>query len=185
MAVRKGIDNMILTGDMIRSRVEDQRWRTLDIEPKPEEIQYGPSSVDLRLAAESRLLKDNRPTTIHNSEIPLPPHETVLASTVETVSIGKTYCAMLKGRSSIGRMGIMIHTAGWVDAGFSGQLTLEIVNTTSERKTLPVGSRVCQLVVMEMIEPAEKGYGELEHSKYQGQEGPTPSKAGEDPDLLR
>jgi dCTP deaminase len=83
---------------------------------------------------------------------------------------------MLKGRSSIGRMGVQIHTAGWIDAGFHGELTLEVVNFNNEPKTFEEGTRFCQLVLIPLDDTPIESYASKDDAKYNGQRGATESR---------
>lgn len=112
----------------------------------------------------------------------LDPGEFVLASTVERVSLPPHIAGEVKGRSSVGRLGVIPHTAGFVDPGFEGEITLEFVNHGEYPVALEAGMRCCQLVFKETAQPAAKPYGEKSDSKYQGQEGVTASRIEEDHD---
>lgn len=105
-------------------------------------------------------------------------HEFVLATTLERVELPKDICAMLMGRSSFARLGLEVHqTAGWVDAGFRGNLTLELVNNNCRDIILKKGDKVGQLVFFR-TEPCLVGYGVK--GKYQDQKGVTPSRVHRD-----
>jgi dCTP deaminase len=96
----------------------------------------------------------------------------ILATTLERVSLPLDICARLEGRSSIGRMGLFIHNAGFIDPGFDGQITLELVNTGNSSIQLETGRRICQIVFEELKNPSERGY----RGKYQHQNGATGSR---------
>ncbi|MFP5225444.1 MAG: dCTP deaminase [Actinomycetota bacterium] len=105
----------------------------------------------------------------------LHPGEFVLGSTYEKVTIGNGLVARLEGKSSLGRLGLLIHsTAGFVDAGWSGFLTLELSNVANLPITIYPGMKIGQLCVFQMSSPADKPYSMT--GKYQGQRGPTASK---------
>jgi dCTP deaminase len=112
----------------------------------------------------------------------LDPYEFILGQTMEKVEIPYHLVARIEGRSSIGRQGISIHqTAGYIDAGFKGKITLEIFNATRFRQKIPVGMRFCQLVVETLTKPAQRPYGHRSlNSKYQYQVKPEPSRIVED-----
>jgi dCTP deaminase len=113
-----------------------------------------------------------------SKEFMIRPHEFVLATTLERVELPKDICAMLMGRSSFARLGLEVHqTAGWVDAGFKGNLTLELVNNNSRPLILRKGDKVGQLVFFR-TEPCLVGYGMK--GKYQDQKGVTPSRVHRD-----
>lgn len=153
--------------------------------------QIQPASVDLRLDNELRLYGQNvdiidtknmpEPDEIRRGEeLILNSGEFALASTKETVRIPNDFDAEIKGRSSIGRAGSHIHTAGWVDPGFEGQVTLELINHSPAPVKLYEGMRICQIVFGELKSPALIGYGDQPDSKYQNQQGATASKIDED-----
>lgn len=100
--------------------------------------------------------------------------EFVLASTFETVSLPNNVCGSFAGKSSLARLGLGVHvTAGFIDPGFTGQITIELANVNSVPIILYPGMKIGQIVFQEMTEPADVPYGEAGNS-YQGQRGPTP-----------
>ena len=109
----------------------------------------------------------------------LHPGDFWLASTVETVHMPNNLAAMVNGKSSLGRKGLVIHqTAGFIDPGFKGQITLELSNVSALPIKLTTWMPICQLVFMQMDGPADRPYGsDGLGSHYQGQRGPTPSRA--------
>lgn len=114
------------------------------------------------------------------------PGEFVLGVTLERIKIPDDMVARVEGRSSLGRLGIIIHsTAGFVDAGFEGTITLEITNINRMPVALYPGMRVCQLAFEEMSSPAEVPYHKKGSSKYQGQVYPEESKIASDPEFLK
>lgn len=104
----------------------------------------------------------------------------VLAHTQETLSLPDDVTAEVKGRSSMGRLGLIVHTAGWVDPGFSGQVTLELVNVSPNPIRLSAGMRIGQVVFNRTTGSVAEPYGEQSDSKYQGQSGATESRIEED-----
>ena len=108
----------------------------------------------------------------------LHPGEFVLGSTAERVALGPDLVARLEGKSSLGRLGLLIHsTAGFVDAGWDGHLTLELSNVATLPITLYPGMKIGQLSFIQMTTAADNPYGSAAvGSKYQGQRGPTPSR---------
>src|SRR5438445_12059880 len=108
----------------------------------------------------------------------LHPGEFVLGSTLERVALPDDLVARLEGKSSLGRLGLLIHsTAGFVDAGWNGHLTLELSNVANLPITLYPGIKIGQISFLRMTTAAEHPYGSTETaSKYQGQRGPTPSR---------
>ena len=108
----------------------------------------------------------------------LHPGEFVLGSTSERVAVPEDLVARLEAKSSLGRLGLLIHsTAGYVDAGWDGQLTLELSNVSNLPITLYPGMKIGQISFVQMTTPAERPYGASElGSKYKGQEGPKASR---------
>ena len=108
----------------------------------------------------------------------LHPGEFVLGSTLERVAIADDLVARVEGKSSLGRLGLLIHsTAGFIDAGFDGHITLELSNVANLPITLYPNMKIGQVSFMTMTTPADNPYGKgAQGSKYQGQRGPTPSR---------
>lgn len=106
----------------------------------------------------------------------LRPHNFVLASTVEYMGIPRDITAWVEGRSSIGRVGLFIQNAGWIDPGFKGTITLELYNASEQSIRLIPGTKVGQIIFSELDNPAYKAYD----GKYQGQRLTTGSKIYED-----
>ncbi|MBP7898903.1 dCTP deaminase [Candidatus Gracilibacteria bacterium] len=114
------------------------------------------------------------------------PGEFVLGVTLEKIKIADDLVARVEGRSSLGRLGIIIHsTAGFVDAGFEGTITLEITNINRMPVALYPGMRVCQLAFELMSSPADVPYHKKAHSKYQGQILPEESRVHQDPEFVK
>jgi dCTP deaminase len=114
---------------------------------------------------------DEEPFILH-------PGEFVLGSTLEVVSLPDDLVARLEGKSSLGRLGLLIHsTAGFIDPGFEGNVTLELSNVANLPITIYYGMKIGQISFMQMSEPATNPYGSgAIGSKYRGQRGPTPSR---------
>jgi dCTP deaminase len=181
---------MILSDHTIRECLEAGR---IQIEPtSPECIQ--PSSVDLHLSREFLVFRNSRRPFIDVREplqdltdlivVPdgesfiLHPGEFVLGSTSEVVGIPVDLVGRLDGKSSLGRCGLMIHsTAGYVDPGFRGRLTLELSNVANLPIALYPGMRIAQISFAMMTTAADVPYGSAKlGSKYQGQMGPRASE---------
>jgi len=114
------------------------------------------------------------------------PGEFVLGVTMEKIKVPDDLVVRVEGRSSIGRLGIIIHsTAGFVDPGFEGTITLEISNLNRLPVALYPGMRVCQLAFEKMTSPAEQPYYKKSHSKYQGQMLPEESRLAADPEFAQ
>jgi dCTP deaminase len=153
-----------------------------------------PSSVDLHVDRFFRLFRNHSMRVIDVREdleeltelveVPsgealiLHPGEFVLGSTMERVGLPDDLVARLEGKSSLGRLGLLIHsTAGFVDAGWDGHLTLELSNVANLPITVYPGMKIGQISFLRMSTPAEHPYGSAGlGSKYQGQRGPTPSR---------
>ena len=154
----------------------------LSIDPlTPEQLQ--PASVDLRLSNHFLKVDENRLDAIRldaeiayqelvQTDIVIPPHSFLLATTKETIRLPDDLTAFVEGRSSIGRIGLFIQNAGWVDPGFEGTITLELFNANRLPIRLQEGRRVCQLVFARLDRPAENPYS----GKYQGQQRATGSR---------
>jgi len=114
------------------------------------------------------------------------PGEFVLGVTQETITVPDDLVVRVEGRSSLGRLGIIIHsTAGFVDPGFSGTITLEISNLNRLPVALYPGMRVCQIAFEEMSSPAEQPYHSKPNSKYQNQVLPEESRLSLDPEFVK
>lgn len=154
-----------------------------------------PSSVDVRLDRYFRVFENHRyPHIDPAQEQPeltrmvepqgdepfiLHPGEFALASTYEVVSLPDDVAGRLEGKSSLGRLGLLTHsTAGFIDPGFSGHVTLELSNVATLPIKLWPGMKIGQLCLFRLSSPAEHPYGSAKYgSRYQGQRGPTPSKS--------
>jgi len=181
---------VVLSDRTIRTEIEAGN---LAIDPLgPDAVQ--PASVDLRLGHQFRVfrnsmipyidVKQDYPDLTELVEIAgdepfiLHPGEFALAVTYERVRLPDTIVGRLEGKSSLGRLGLLIHsTAGYVDPGWDGALTLELSNVANLPITLYHKMKVSQISFLRLTEPAEQPYGsKAAGSKYQGQEGPTPSR---------
>jgi dCTP deaminase len=160
-----------------------------------DEAMVQPSSVDVRLDRFFRLFDNHKYPVIDPSEdqpeltrlvevgpdeaFVLHPGEFVLGSTYEVTTLPDDVAARLEGKSSLGRLGLLTHsTAGFIDPGFSGHITLELSNVANLPITLWPGMKIGQLCLLRLTSPAENPYGSAKAgSKYQGQRGPTPSRS--------
>lgn len=182
---------MLLSDHDIRAAIDAGE---LGIDPfDPELIQ--PSSVDVRMDRFFRVFNNSKYTHIDpklqqdeltslvevqkDEPFVLHPGEFILGSTLEKFTLPPNLAGRLEGKSSLGRLGLLTHsTAGFIDPGFSGYITLELSNVANLPITLWPGMKVGQLALFKMSSPAEVPYGSGKlGSKYQGQRGPTPSKA--------
>lgn len=182
---------MLLSDRDLRAEIEQGRVR---LEPfDPSMIQ--PSSIDVRLDRFFRVFENHkypfidprqeqadltRGVEVRSDEaFVLHPGEFVLGSTYEVVTLPDDLAARVEGKSSLGRLGLLTHaTAGFVDPGFSGHVTLELSNVSTLPVMLWPGMKVGQLCFFRLSSPAEHPYGSSVYgSRYQGQRGPTPSKS--------
>ncbi len=154
-----------------------------------------PSSIDVRLDRFFRVFENHRYPHIDPAEdqpeltrevepegeepFILHPGEFVLGSTYEVVTLPDDVAARLEGKSSLGRLGLLTHsTAGFIDPGFSGHVTLELANVANLPIKLWPGMKIGQLCFFRLSSPAEHPYGSEKYgSRYQGQRGPTPSRS--------
>jgi len=113
---------------------------------------------------------------IESNSIVIAPHSFLLATTMEYIKLPPNFSAFVEGRSSVGRMGLFIQNAGWVDAGFEGKITLELYNANSLPIKLEAGRRICQLVFCKMDDAASRPY----KGKYQGQKKSVGSRIFQD-----
>lgn len=174
-----GLARAIETGDLIVDPYDPKRLQ--------------PSSIDLTLGNQFRHFEGTPPwidpredntelmalhtvnQDCHFSYFSLLPHEFVLAATVETVGLSDAMAGRVEGKSSLGRLGLMVHsTAGFIDPGFSGQITLELFNATNSTIRLYPGMPVAQICIFKMTGSARVPYNIT--GKYSGQTGPTPSR---------
>lgn len=182
---------MLLSDRDIAASIETGR---IQLDPlEPELIQ--PASIDVRLDRLFRLFDNHRYSVIDPaSEQPdltrlvdvgpdepfvLHPGEFVLGATYEVVTLGTDIAARLEGKSSLGRLGLLTHsTAGFIDPGFSGHVTLELSNTATMPILLYPGMKIGQLCFFDLSSPAQHPYGSADlGSHYQGQRGPTASRS--------
>ena len=182
---------MLLSDRDIRAEIDGGRVR---LEPY-DEAMVQPSSIDVRLDKLFRLFDNHKYPFIDPAEdqpdltrlieverdepFILHPGEFVLGSSFEVVTLPNDLAARLEGKSSLGRLGLVTHsTAGFVDPGFSGHVTLELSNVATLPIKLWPGMKVGQLCFFRLSSPAENAYGSAKYgSRYQGQRGPTASRS--------
>ena len=192
----------ILSDKTIKEYLEEGK---IVIDPLKDEQQIQPSSVDMRLGDEFKVFKvirkpyidpkdeDDIVEYMESSTVPegeafiIHPNEFALATTQEYVKVPDDLVARVEGRSSMGRLGVTMHvTAGYVDPGFEGRITLEISNIGAMPVALYPGQRVCQLVFETMTTPAELPYGHPKrNSKYMKQLKPESSRVKLDYELKK
>jgi dCTP deaminase len=181
---------MVLADRTIERLLEEGR---IEIDPYDESL-LQPSSVDVRVDRYFRVFHNARYPFIDVKEpqddltelvevedaspFILHPGEFVLGSTLERIRLPDDLVARLEGKSSLGRLGLLIHsTAGFIDPGWDGHVTLELSNVANLPITIYVGMKIGQLSFVRLTEPAAVPYGsDALGSKYQGQRGPTPSR---------
>lgn len=184
---------MLLSDTDIRTEIMNGR---IDIAPFDDAL-IQPASIDVRLSAYFRTFDTHTYTHIDpsveqpglteldkvddGSPFVLHPGEFALGSTVERVGLPADIAARCEGKSSLGRLGLLVHsTAGFIDPGFHGHVTLELSNVANLPIMLWPGMKIGQLCLFRMSSPAEKPYGSgANGSRYQGQAGPTPSRSWE------
>ena len=182
---------MLLSDGGIRAEIENSR---VGVDPYDADM-VQPSSIDVRLDRFFRVFENHRypfiDPSVEQSELTrmvesapeepfiLHPGEFVLASTYEVITLPDDVAGRLEGKSSLGRLGLLTHsTAGFIDPGFSGHVTLELSNVATLPIKLWPGMKIGQLCLFRLESPAEHPYGsEVYGSRYQGQRGPTPSRS--------
>lgn len=182
---------VLLSDRDIRAEIQAGR---LGVDPFDDDL-IQPSSVDVRLDNLFRVFNNTRYTHIDPAErqddlttlvepkveepFVLHPGEFVLGATLERCTLPDDLAGRLEGKSSLGRLGLLTHsTAGFIDPGFSGHITLELSNVANLPITLWPGMKIGQLCLLRLTSPAEHPYGSSKAgSKYQGQRGPTPSRS--------
>lgn len=179
---------MILSDNTLQKLIDSGE---LVIEPiKKESIQ--PASVDFHLGRHYLTIEDKQmslitlDTPIKYREIDaeniiIPPHSFLLGTTEEYIKLPSNITAFVEGRSSIGRIGLFIQNAGWIDPGFEGRVTLELYNANSLPIQLQSGRRICQMVFCTMDQAAKNPY----KGKYQGQDRTIGSKIYQDNEVKK
>jgi dCTP deaminase len=182
---------VLLSDRDILAEIHDKR---IVVDPY-DEAMVQPSSIDFRLDRYFRVFENHRYPHIDpaadqsdltrlvepvgDEPFILHPGEFVLGSTLEVVTLPDDLAARVEGKSSLGRLGLLTHaTAGFVDPGFSGHVTLELANVATLPIKLYPGMKIGQLCFFQLSSPAEHPYGSAKYgSRYQGQRGPTPSRS--------
>lgn len=173
----KTLKSMLASGELVVSPIDEKSIQ--------------PASIDCRLGDHFLLVEENQMDIISldteityreitSEAITIPPHSFLLATTQEYVEVPNNLTAFVEGRSSIGRIGLFIQNAGWVDPGFKGRITLELYNAGSMPIRLQAGKRICQLVFCLMDQAAENPYA----GKYQGQKRTVGSRIYRDKDRM-
>lgn len=190
----------ILSDRDLRKLIEEEE--AVYVEDGPEidrDLQIGPSSVDLRLGYDFGYLETRKVNSLDTKEmddiedlqrkmtatpeegVVVHPGEFIIGTTLEKVRIPRNMVARIEGRSSYARLGLIPHAAGgFVDAGFEGQITLEIQNLGNVPITIYPEDRICQMAIETMTSEAENPYGEKADAKYMHQEGATGARLDEE-----
>ena len=174
---------MILSDETLRKMMAEKSIVVEPVEP----YQLQPASIDLRLGRSFLKIDENTLdalsldselpyVSIEKDDIVIPPHSFLLATTVEYIRIPSNVTAFVEGRSSIGRIGLFIQNAGWVDPGFEGTITLELFNANRLPIRLTSGRRICQIVFAFMDKNAQSPYA----GKYQNQRSTVGSRIYKD-----
>jgi len=176
---------MILSDADIKKAIDDKK---IIISGDEHELYIGPSSIDLHLSGSAKRLNDDDAAimigddhSIHFSSIDIDefyiyPGQFWIMSTTERIKFASDICGFVQGRSSIARLGIQVHAAGFVDPGFDGTITLEVTNMTNRLIRIKKGTRICQMVFALTNSPCEVDYSQKRDAKYNGQVGPTLTK---------
>ncbi len=180
----------VLSDKDIKKAIKEKRIKIKNVDKKNISV----ASIDLRLDKTFRVFKHTEMTHIDSKKglsndltelikikkgkpFTIHPGELVLASTIEYVKMPDDLIARLDGRSSLGRLGLVIHsTAGSVDPGFEGQLTLELANISKLPVSLWPGMKICRITFEELSSPSKTPYNKRKGSKYLKQKGPGSSK---------
>ncbi|MEF2096746.1 dCTP deaminase [Bacillus sp. CFBP9009] len=173
---------MILSNKTILKKMKEQE---LIIEPL-KQSQLQPASIDLRLGNHfltideysTPLISLDKPAAykeIYKDHIIIPPHAFVIGTTMEVIKLPNNMSAFVEGRSSIGRLGLFIQNAGWVNPGFEGHITLELYNANRVPIELKAGRRICQVVLASLDQETTSYIG-----KYYGQIKATESQVDRD-----
>ena len=177
---------MILSDKDINSAIKKGR---LFFSPKLDEEQIGPASIDLKLDGTFKVfntsslslidVKQSIPQeyldeAVRSTDEPfiIHPNDFVLASTKEKIRVGDDLVVRVEGKSSLARIGILVHTAGFIDPGFEGMITLEISNQSNIAVALYPGMYICQVAIHQMTSKAKEPYNKRKKSLYMNQKGP-------------
>jgi dCTP deaminase len=178
---------MILSDGELQKMIDEGK---LIVKDPNLDLHIGPASVDCHLGSNFLIIEDREmslitlDTSIKYREVEadtiiIPPHTFLLATTQEYIKLPADIAAFAEGRSSIGRMGLFIQNAGWIDPGFEGRVTLELYNANSLPIKLEAGRRICQMVFCKMDKPVLKPY----EGKYKGQEKTVGSRVFKDKEV--
>lgn len=168
---------MILSDRCIRGRLSSTDAYRIEISPLWSDQQIQPASVDLRLDPRHIVVGNGFREQVSGA-VTLLPGQFVIASTIERIRVPRDLAAQVAGKSSLARRGVQVEAAGWVDPGFEGTITLELANLGAEVITLEPGSKICQIVFLQLTSTCERPYGSAATGNhYQGQSGPTEDRS--------
>lgn len=179
---------MILSDKTLKKMMDDKK---IVLEPLIESSVQG-ASIDCRLGSHFLVADEHgmdhismdeeiKYREIEAEEITIPPKSFILGTTMEYLELPDDIVVFIEGRSSIGRMGLFVENAGWIDPGFKGRLTLELFNANSLPIKVKAGKRICQFVFCQMDSVADLPYGDHPYSgKYQGQDKTVGSRVFKD-----
>lgn len=174
---------MIISGETLKEKIKNKEIIIKGVTDK----QIQPASIDLRLAEDFLVIDEDKHSQISlNTEIKykkiigkniiIPPKSFILGKTKEHIEIPLDCTAFVEGRSSIGRLGLFIQNAGYIDPGFKGTITLELFNACNVPIKLESNRRICQLLILKLDKKISNGY----QGKYLGQKDVTGSKINKD-----
>lgn len=160
---------MILSDGDIASLITNGKIKII---PFPKENNIQPCSVDLHLGGELKTIRGKTIDILHDT-YKLKPQEFILGSTDEYIEVPNDLCCQVEGKSSVARLGLMVHiTAGYIDAGYNGNITLELFNASDKEFELESGLSICQLIFHTLSSECIRPYGsDGLNSHYQGSDG--------------
>ncbi len=163
-----------------REEIKINPFEKRNIQPASLDLRLGDNFLSLDYHKSSGVIKLNEKLDYEKRKgvIILPPGEFILGTTLEYISLPRNIVANVQGRSSIGRIGLFIQNAGWIDPGFEGNITLELFNANKLPIELVPNRRICQLIFDYTTSPSQNPY----NGKYNGQIEATGSKIYEDED---
>lgn len=174
----KTLKKMLNDGELVVEPLADEGIQPASIDCRLGNHFLVVESMDMEILTLDSEIKYREVTS---DTITIPPHSFLLATTQEYFKLPNDVTAFVEGRSSIGRLGLFIENAGWVDPGFEGKITLELYNANSLPIRLQAGRRICQMVFCRMDQMAENPY----RGKYQGQDKAVGSRIFQDTDLSK
>lgn len=172
-----------IEGELSSENVEIERQSGGDLAVEPSSIDFHLGDDLLRLTGTAEVVVDDKstyPKTWPTGNLRVPAGGFRLGFTDERLALPDDYVGVIHGRSSVGRLGLFIENAGLVDAGFGGQITLELYNPMDYDIELKEGMRICQMTLHSHEDPPDVAYSRGNNNKYDGQMGATPSRLHKD-----